>query len=187
MKQPSTSTFWRFIFAIILFFALLAFRYLLHVTQRLNIDISTSKPWISLLLVLSLFTLGMLVILIFSFSQNANRLFAFFESLSAKPHKVFGGLLLLIGLSGFAVYTATPYFIRVLGGASGVRYLILMLFTVVGTWGLKMLRPRAAWMTALIAMLMGQALIQLILVFAMQVTAYPFAMGWSETSRFYFP
>jgi hypothetical protein len=187
MKQPSTSTFWRFIFATVLFFALLAYRDLLRVTQRLNIELSASKPWMSLVVLLTLFTLGMLALLVFSFSKRGTRLFAFFESLGAQSHKLLGGLLLLIGLSGFAMYTSTPYFIRVLGGASSVRYLILLLFTVFGIWGLKMLRNQTAWMTAFIAVLMGQALLQLILVFSAQVTAYPFAMGWSETSRFYFP
>jgi hypothetical protein len=42
-------------------------------------------------------------------------------------------------------------------------------------------------MTAFIVMLSCQSLVQLILFFSSQVTAYPFAMGWSETSRYYFP
>src|SRR5512138_2397439 len=154
MKQPSTSTFWRFIFAAILLFALLAYRDLLQVTRQLNIDVSTSKPWISLWVLLSLFTFGMLVLLVFSFSKNGTSRFAFFESFSATPHRLFGTLLLLIGLSGFALYTSTPYFIRVLGGANSVRYLMLVFFAVVGIWGLKLIRNQIPWMTAFLVVLM---------------------------------
>lgn len=189
MKQPSAPTFWRFTFATVLFLALFAYRDLLQTTQKLNILLSASTPWMSLFVVLSSFTLAMLTLLVVSYSTSGSRLFAFFELISSgsKSQKLLGGLLLLIGLSGYAVFTSTPYFIQVLGNVAGVRYLVLMVFTLAGTWGLRMFRHQTEWMTAFIAVLMVQSLLQLLLVFSTQVTAYPFAMGWSETSRFYFP
>jgi hypothetical protein len=54
-------------------------------------------------------------------------------------------------------------------------------------WGIKILRKDTAWLTALIAVILSQATFHLLLAHWSQVTSYPFALGWSETSRFYFP
>jgi hypothetical protein len=189
MKQPSSSTFWRFIFATISFFALFAYWDLIDSARRLNIVISNSKPWISLFVLLSAFTILILSLLVMSFSRMGRRLVEFLESSIAgtRFQKYLGVLLLMIGMTGFAIFTSNAYFIRILGNASGVRYLIFVLFGLVGMWGIKILRKETAWMTALIVIVLCQSVIQLILFYFSQVTSYPFAMGWSETSRFYFP
>lgn len=186
MKQPSPTTFWRFIFTAISFFALFAYWSLVGVTQRLGIIISTSKPWIALFVLLGLFTIAMVSLLIASYTQAGKRLIEFLEFSAAGEQKFLGILLTLIGLTGFAVVTSNAYYIRVMGNAS-VRYLILILFSLAGMWGIKLIRYETPWMTSLIATLLCQSVIQLVLSFVPQVTTYPFAMGWSETSRFYFP
>ena len=189
IRQPSSPTFWRFVFATVLFFALFAYSDLLRVTQQLNILVSSSKPWIGLFLLLGVFTLFLFFLLVNSYSIRGNRLADFLDSLIAQKRfpAILGWLFLLIGLTGFALFTSNAYFIRVLGDASGVRYLILLLFSLVGMWGIKMVRNETAWRTAWIVIVLCQSLIQLFLFFLSQVTAYPFAMGWSETSRYYFP
>jgi hypothetical protein len=54
-------------------------------------------------------------------------------------------------------------------------------------WGIKLLHRNTSWYVALIAMVLCQATFHLLLVYWPRVTSYPFAMGWSETSRFYYP
>ncbi len=188
MKQPSLPTFWRFLFATISFFAFYAYWSLVATAQRLNIFVFHSKPWMLLFVVLGVFIFSILSLLIISYSRTGRRLFEFLEStIEMRFQKLYGGVFLIVGLSGFAVFTSNPYFIRVLGNANGVRYLLLVLFSLIGMWGIKMLRKETRWMTALIVILLCQSVIQLLLFNFSQVTAYPFAMGWSETSRFYFP
>jgi hypothetical protein len=189
MTQPSASTFWRFVFAVLAFFALIAYGNLIQVTRELNIVVAQSKPWISLFVLLSVFVLSVLFLFTMTYSQKRHRLIAFLDSAPAKLpfQKLLSALLLLVGLAGFALFTANAYFIRVLGNAGGVRYLIFVVFSLLGAWGIKILRNDLAWMTALLLTVLCQSLIHLLLVNFSQVTAYPFAMGWSETSRFYFP
>jgi hypothetical protein len=189
MKQPSASTFWRFIFAAISFFAVFAFWSLIEATQQLNIIVSNSKPWMTLFVLVGVFILAILSLLVVSYSKVGNRLVEFLESTAAETRfqKYLGGLLLIIGLGGFAILTANPYVIRILRNASSARYLLLALFSLMGMWGFKMVRTATPWMTALILVVLCQSLIQLFLFYSSDVTSYPFAMGWSETSRYYFP
>ena len=189
INQPSTATFLRFVIATLLFFALFAFWDLIRVTQQLNIVVSSSKPWIGLFVLLGVFTLFLAFLLVNSYSSLENRLVDFLDSLVIEKRfpTLLGWLFLLIGLIGFALFTSNAYFVRVLGDANGVRYLILLLFSLVGMWGLKTIHKKTPWMTAFLVMVLCQSLIQLLLFFSSQVTAYPFAMGWSETSRYYFP
>ncbi|MEO8354696.1 MAG: hypothetical protein ABI621_02165, partial [Chloroflexota bacterium] len=188
MNQPSSFTFLRFVLAAISFLALFAYWDLLEAARRLNIIVSESKPWMGLFILLSAFMIVSLSLLAISFSRMGQRLVNFLESIvETRFHNYLGVLLISMGLSGFAIFTSNAYFIRVLGNASGVRYLIVALFSLVGMWGIKIVRRETAWMTALIVIVLSQSVIQLILFYFSQVTSYPFAMGWSETSRFYFP
>ena len=189
MKQPSASTFWRFIFATVSLFAVLAYWSLIRTAQELDIVVATSKPWISLFVLLSAFTLFVFALLALCYSRRESRLIEFLEStITSSPfEKYLGGLLVIVGLAGFPVFTSNAYFVRVLGDAFGVRYLLLVLFSLIGVWGIKLIRNQTPWMTVLVVIVLCQSLIQLFLVFISQVTAYPFAMGWSETSRYYFP
>ena len=43
------------------------------------------------------------------------------------------------------------------------------------------------WFVALIGTILAQSTLHLLLLYWPRVTDYPFAMGWSETSRFYYP
>lgn len=189
MKQPSFSTFARFLLGTTFFLSLYAYWDLIETIHRLNILVWSSKPWIGLFVAFSVFTIFVLVLFAGSYANWGQRFLEFLEAkITGSPYpKHVGILFLIVGLAGFALFTSQPYFVRVLGGSNGVRYLILVLFSVLGTVGIKLFRPATAWMNALFVIVLGQALIQLMLVFLAQVTAYPFAMGWSETSRFYFP
>ena len=189
MIQPRPITFWRFILGGILFFCLLAYRDFYTIIQQFSIVLSASRTWIALYGVLSLFTIFVLVLLVATYTNTGRRLVDSLESSVTKKqnHKVLGGLLLGIGLAGFALFTSIPYFVKVFGGQPAVRYLLFFLFGWIGTLGIRLLWKEIPWMTAFLAMVLFQSLIQLLLVFSTAVTAYPFAMGWSETSRYYFP
>jgi len=61
------------------------------------------------------------------------------------------------------------------------------MFSVLGMWGVKSFRKEIEWHGALMVFVLPQALLQLALINLPLITAYPFAMGWSETSRYYYP
>jgi hypothetical protein len=189
MTQPRPIVFWRFILGVIFILSLLAFRDLLAVTRQFSVVISTSTTWIAAFALLSIFTLLVLSLLVLSFLDRGERLVRSLETFVArnKPNQWLGWLLLLAGLTGFGILTSSPYFIKIFGGQQAVRFLAFTLICLAGTLGIRLLRTQTPWMTALLIMALCQSLLQLFLVFLPHVTAYPFAMGWSETSRFYFP
>jgi len=54
-------------------------------------------------------------------------------------------------------------------------------------WGIKIFRSGFDWSIALIAFMLCQSILQALLINLPSITAYPFSMGWSETSRYYYP
>jgi hypothetical protein len=189
MTQPRPSTFWRFVLGVLLLFSVLSFRDFFNVTERFSIVISTSRGWIALFTILGLFTVFLLASLVISISSRGERLVQGLESAVTNhgPRKGRGIVLFLTGLTGFAILTCIPYFIRVFGDQQAVRFLFFTLFCLAGTFGIRLLRQETPWITAFLVMALFQSLLQIFIVHMPQVTAYPFAMGWSETSRFYFP
>ncbi len=189
MIQPRPITFWRFILGVIFFLCLFTYLDFYNITQQFSIVLVTSGTWIGLFGLLTLFTIFVLGMLVIAFTDRGRRLVDSLESFISKNevHKLLGGSLLAIGLAGFALFTSIPYFVKVFGGQPAVRYLLFVLFGLIGTFGIRFLWKNIPWMTAFLSMILFQSLIQLFLVFSTAVTAYPFAMGWSETSRYYFP
>ena len=189
MTQPRSSTFWRFVLGVILFFSLLSFRDFFNITQQFSIVIANSPGWILLFAFLGLFTIFILALLAASTSSTGELLLRGIDSFVEKNRSQpwLGGLLLLIGLTGFAILTSTPYFIKVFGDQQALRFLLFSLFCLAGTFGIRLLRPGIPWMTALLVTGLFQSILQLFIVHIPHVTSYPFALGWSETSRFYFP
>ena len=189
MIQPRSVPFWRLVIGVVLVFSLLAFRDLFDVTQQFSIVISSSRGWTALFALLGIFTVFVLYLLALTFSMNGERLIQPLESYVEKygSHRLLGGLLLAAGLAGFGILTSIPYFVKVFGGQQAVRFLVFTLFCMAGALGIRLIRTQTPWMTAMLVMALCQSVIQLFIVHIPQVTAYPFAMGWSETSRFYFP
>jgi hypothetical protein len=189
MIQPRPITFWRFILGVILFFCLLTFLDFYDITRQFAVVLAASRTWITLFVLLGLFTIFILVLLVAAYTDRGRRAVDSLEASFAKTgsHTILGGLLLALGLAGFAFFTSVPYFVKVYGGQPAVRYLVFLLFSLIGMSGIRLLWKQIPWMTAFLCMLLFQSLIQVVLVFSTAVTAYPFAMGWSETSRYYFP
>src|SRR4030095_3833919 len=68
-----------------------------------------------------------------------------------------------------------------------IRVLIFWFFSLIGMGGIKLLRRETPWFIALVTIILCQASLHLLLLYWSRVTTYPFALGWSETSRFYYP
>lgn len=189
MTQPRPIVFWRLILGVILILSLFAYGDLFAVTRQFSVEISSSPTWLAAFVLLGGFTVFVLYLLALSLSATGERLVQTLESSIARSgtRQWPGWLLLGIGLAGFGLLTSTPYFIKVFGGQQAVRFLAFILISLAGTVGIRLLRRQTHWMTAFLMMGLCQSIIQLFLVHLPHVTAYPFAMGWSETSRFYFP
>ena len=202
---PSRLTFWRSIFALTGLLAFLSIVQILESAARLGVDLSVSTAWRGLLLLLGLLGTASLILLVLTLRLRSHRpgslpggqawsrygerilTFAEFPERIASKNTWIGVLTVLVALTGFTIVFMIPFFQSFIGGLDWMRFLIFFFFSLIGTWGIKSLRRETPWLIALIAIILCQSTLHLLLVYWPRVTDYPFAMGWSETSRFYYP
>jgi hypothetical protein len=186
---PSRLTFWRSLFALTGLLAFLSIVQILGSAARLGVDLSVSTAWRGLLLLLGLLGTASLLLLTLTGSHYCERILAFaeFPERIANRNAWIGVLTGLVALTGFTIVFMIPFFQSFIGGLGWMRFLIFFSFSLIGTWGIKSLRRETPWLIAFVAIVLCQSTLHLLLVYWPRVTDYPFAMGWSETSRFYYP
>jgi hypothetical protein len=96
-------------------------------------------------------------------------------------------LVLPLALAGYSVIFMLPFSQKFFGGIGWMHFLIFWSFSLLGVWGIKLFRSETSWFLALLTIVLCQSTLHLLLVYWPRVTDYPFAMGWSETSRYYYP
>lgn len=189
ITHPSDRTFWRFIFAALAVLVVLAGLGYWERSRDLHVSLPQSRAWQMLFVLLGAFFLAALVGVRMTYLRAGDRLWNRLESLGSdsRAARWLGVLLGVTGLFGFVLVSWHPFFQRLLGGQQGPRFLAFFLFSLMGMWGGKLLRRQTPWLTALIGVVLLQSVIHLLLVYMPRITSYPFAMGWSETSRYYYP
>jgi hypothetical protein len=189
LTPPSRLIFWRLLFALTGLIPFLASYQILVGAPKLGVDLSASLSWQGLvagLALVGLLSLCLLVLTLSRYREPVLSLAEFPESLSDR-HSWIGIVLVSGSLMGFSIVFMIPKLQTLIGGIGWMRFLIFWSFSLLGMWGLKFLRRERPWWIALIAIVLCQSTLHLLLVYWTRVTDYPFAMGWSETSRFYFP
>ena len=188
ITQPSRLTFWRLVLAFTALIPLLALWQLRSMAIGLGVEISASASWITLLLTLGFICILAILFLTLTWSRYQERILVFAESAQQIPENLryISGLLLIISVVGFTL-TLKLSFIGFLAWTGWIRVLVFWFFSMIGAFALRSIRRDVPWLTALIAVALCQSLFHLLIVYWTRVTDFPFAMGWSETSRFYFP
>jgi hypothetical protein len=182
---PSRSTFWQTLLAVTAALSLLSILDLFTSAQKLGVEISTSVTWLAGVFLFAAVALLSLLGLVIGFTKKAEQLWGRIEALVFIP-KNFGMALSIVALIGFPLVVSNSFFKTVLGSAGWIHLFVFWMFTLLGMVGIKSLR-NIELHAALIMFILPQALLQLALINLPLITAYPFAMGWSETSRYYYP
>ncbi|MCG2786655.1 MAG: hypothetical protein L6461_16310 [Anaerolineae bacterium] len=188
MISPSQSTFWRVILGFTSLLAAFALADIFQLAEKLQVNPFASKTILGMLafFALTIFLAGGALILtltghrqkIFSTLEVSTRLAGCFR---------FAAILAFLAiLLAFPILYALPEFRQLFGG-NGIRFFIFWLLALAGMNCLKTTRPSFTFAAALAAMLILQSAVNLAASYLPAITDYPFAMGWSETSRFYFP
>jgi hypothetical protein len=187
--QPSRLIFWRSVFALSAALPFLSVIQILGSANKLGVDLSISKSWMGLVIFLSLMGLLSLLFFVVTWSRYRERIL----SLAEFPERVPGNLhwlsipALTVALVGFTIVFMLPFAQKFFGGLGWMRFLIFWCFSLIGMWSIKLFRRDTSWFVALIAIVLCQSTLHLLLIYWPRVTDYPFAMGWSETSRYYYP
>jgi len=129
-----------------------------------------------------------LLLLISTGSRYQERILSLAEFSERLPDKArwIAGLFLLVSVTGFTFFLKLT-FLSFLVWVGWFRFLVFWYFSLIGLFALKSIRHEVPWLMALLSVAVCQSVFHLSLVYWPRVTDYPFAMGWSETSRFYYP
>jgi len=147
--------------------------------------VTSSKSWMGLLVGLAIIGLSALLALISTWFRTRERTLSWLE-ISARI-RWFGFFLVPLALIGYTLVFAIPFTRDLFGDLGWVRALIFWFFALTGMYGLKALKRDIPWLAALLLVVMFQTTLHLVVKQSTEITSYPFAMGWSETSRFYYP
>jgi len=188
ITQPSQLTFWRLIFAASAFLPFLSILQLLDMASELGVDISASSSWMRAILGLGLMCILPLLFWTLTGSRYQERILSLAEFPQRLPDNArwIAGLFLLVSVTGFTLFLKLT-FLSFLVWVGWFRVLVFWYFSLIGLLALKSIRRDAPWLTTLLSVAICQAAFHLLLAYWTRVTDYPFAMGWSETSRFYYP
>jgi hypothetical protein len=186
--HPSRLVFWRFILILTGLLSLLAMFQSLSSAENLGVDLSVSRSWQGLIAGLALIGLVSFFLLALTWTSYRQRILHVLEFPERVANKQWIGILpVTLALVGFTVLFMFPAVQHLLAGLGWMRFLLFWSFSLLGMWGIKLLRSETSWFHALIAIVLCQSTLHLLLVYWPRVIDYPFAMGWSETSRFYYP
>lgn len=177
---------WRLFLAFTALLSWLAAWQMLGVARGLGVNVLASKTWLALLGGLT--GLGALALAAAVFPLRPawrERLTRLFSPLSL-PRPA-AALLLGLSLPAYSLLLLQPYYGKLIGSEEAARFLLFWLLALVSAWALRGLHPPLAWTSALGLALVFQAGVHIVLAYLTGITDYPFALGWSETSRFYYP
>jgi hypothetical protein len=185
MPQPSRLTFWRSVLILAAILPFLAIWDLLRLAKELDVAVLSSKSWMGVLSILGIGGLAALLALTSTCFRTRERILSLLE-LPAQIRPL-GYFFFAISLTGYTVIFTFPASRDLLGSLDWIRFLIFWMFSLMGMYGLKAIKKSVPWLTSLLIVVILQTSLHLLVSQLSNVTSYPFAMGWSETSRYYYP
>ncbi|HAV78970.1 MAG TPA: hypothetical protein DCX53_16595, partial [Anaerolineae bacterium] len=187
--QPSRISFWRFFLFIISLLPFLSIWQSINLARTLEIDIPARTSWMGLIAGLCVLGLIPLLAWTLTWSRFEERLLALIESPEhlIKKFPFIGWILIVISTTGFTAVFMFPPVRNLFGGEVWIRLLIFWYFSLTGLYAIRTIWRETAWFTSFLAIVLFQTTFHLLAVQFSHVTSYPFAMGWSETSRYYYP
>jgi hypothetical protein len=193
ITPPARLTIWRLALALSTPLAWLSVAEAFQLAKKLGISPLASKSWLALIGILALTGLLSLVLLILSFTLSTpsrEKLLDRWDGF-VKPGRRLrwaGYPILVTTLAAYPLILFHPYLGELLARQTNMRLFLFWVLALVIAGALEWTCPRSMPRgLALIAALLLQSAIQRASLYLPDISAYPFAMGWSETSRFYYP
>ena len=189
ITQPSRRIFWQTALLISAVLPWLSIWQSIVLARSMEIDFVASRSWMGLLI--GLFALGLIAFLAWAltWSSSSERIFSLMESPEQflKRFHWVSWAVLVISLVGYTVVVSIPFVKNLFGGEEGLRLLVFWYFALMGAASVRSVWQDTPWFTAVLSLVLVQTTLHLLAVNFSYVTNYPFAMGWSETSRYYYP
>jgi hypothetical protein len=188
MTSPSLITFWRLILLLTALLGPLAIIDTFQLAERLEVNPFASKTILAMLAFFALMVVSTGTAIALTFTVRRFRNLFLFESLPRFGWQFRAGAFVafLAVLFIFPVLYVLPGF-RLLFADEWIRFLVFWLLALAGMYALKIAHPDFNFPTALTITLILQSAVNLAASYLPAISDYPFTMGWSETSRFYYP
>ncbi len=188
MTFPSPNAFWRLTLLLTVLLGGLAMLDTFQLADKLEVNPFASKTILGILTFFTLTIFSALSALVLTFTGQHLRTLSVLEAPACAAGRfrfaAFAAFLAILFI--FPFFYARPE-IRQFFGGEWVRFLVFWLLALTGMYALKNARPNLAFAPALALTLLLQSAANLTASYLPALTDYPFALGWSETSRFYFP
>ncbi len=184
--EPKQSIFWRLVFGGSFLLACLSLWDVFSLAGKLGLAPLASKSWMAALAGLALIGLFSLILLALAFTSSGEKLFKKLENLPAVPTWL-AWTVFAIFLVAFPLFYFHPYYGDLLGKQTYLRVFLFFMLSLGGMFALKLAFPCLKFPSALAFALLSQAAANLFITFLPDISLYPFAMGWAETSRLYYP
>lgn len=189
ITPPSRLIFWRLILGVVPPAAFMALWQFWVLAQKLGVAPLSSKSWLLGLGLLALFAFLSLALLGLTWSGYDMAVLDRLEVLS----KTSGAArwlaipVLVMALTGSCFILFHSYYGDLLRLQDWVRIFIFLLLALLGMNAVKILWPGFSWPAAFLITILLQSAVYRVSLYLPNISTYPFAMGWSETSRFYWP
>ncbi|MGZ9163760.1 MAG: hypothetical protein ACXW4U_01140 [Anaerolineales bacterium] len=185
-SNPSRPILLRSILLITAGLSLLAVWDLIGLAHRLGVELSSSVNWMGMLAALGMLVALALFGIVMSFSKVGERLWARLAAgiWSQSTTRWVGIPLFFMPLISYSLFTFSSMG-TLINSALWARLLVFWFLTLLGAAGFSMWQDRVTFAGGLVLTALSQAIIHRIAMEFPEITNYPFALGWSETTRFY--
>jgi len=156
---------------------------------KFDIDIVASTSWMAFIIVLLILGLIPLLMWMLIWFRYREQILSLAESPehAGKNMQWVGWIALIIALIGYTIIFAIPFVKNLFGDEEWIRLLVFWCFSLIGMAANKIIWHNQTWFTSLLSIVLLQTVLHILVADFSHVTDYPFAMGWSETSRYYHP
>jgi hypothetical protein len=183
MVQPPRASFWRFVLLVTGLLAAFSLWDVYGMGEKFGVGVFESKTLSMMGGFFAFICISAFVTFVLSIQRT--RIVSIPEN---TPKSRWLGITLLgISSAAYAALMILPFVRDLIGTEGWIRGLMFWAFCMAGMFAVKLARRQTPWMVSLMSAAMLSAIIHLLLVNFSSVTNYPFALGWSETSRFYYP
>src|SRR5215208_1968017 len=154
--QPSRLTFWRFLFIFGTGLSFFAIYQIFGKGRALGVDFAASRAWMGLVTAFGLFGLFLLLLFALTWSPYREQLLSLTDIPERIPNSLrwIGILLLGVAIVGFTRAFMIPIMGSFISGLGAVHSLVFLSFSLLGMWGIKMLRRETSWFIAFLAIVL---------------------------------
>ncbi len=185
---------WRVLFGSIVIASVLAILDLSHLATDKGFSLFQPK-WLILSIFIAFIGIFSGAVLSLTWTKSFEKLEKFYNSFLSQGEKIKGLFVLFFIVTLFALpyFALNPYLGDLFGSRLWIKVLLFLLLTFFGASFLRVARKpsknnskKVSWIECILLAALAQLLTYQLVMVGLYVTNYPFALGWTRDSRYYY-